>query len=220
MFESGWVKKAKDHVEEGLEKVRAKPWATPLGKALETSGEILSFVGDFVPGAGIIGGALSFGATLLNPDPPKEDLEKQLSELKEEIKQSTSQAVVAALEKAQHDLEFKIAHPLGEIRKEFGEVRTDMQRILKKVELSSASMAGEMTKMKDLISQTFHIVVDTRFKVCPCLPIVQIDLISFFVRTASRRLMRLILSFSAMVSRISSNIHLSCKLWPLRTWIQ
>ena len=29
------AKKAKDHVEEGLEKVRAKPWATPLGKALQ-----------------------------------------------------------------------------------------------------------------------------------------------------------------------------------------
>ena len=176
MFESGWAKKAKDHVEEGLEKVRAKPWATPLGKALETSGKILSFVDCFVPGASIIGGALSFGATLLNPEPAKEDLEKQLSELKEEIKQSNSEAVVAALEKAQHDLEFRIAHPLGEIKKEFGEVRTDMQRILKKVELSSASLSEEMTKMKDLISQTFHIVVDTRFKVSSVLPL-QIELI-------------------------------------------
>ena len=37
MLKSGVAKakKAKDHVEEGLEKVRAKPWATPLGKALQ-----------------------------------------------------------------------------------------------------------------------------------------------------------------------------------------
>ena len=165
MFESGLCKRVKDHVEEGLEKVRAKPWATPLGKALETSGKILGFVDGFVPGASIIGGALSFGATLLNPEPPKEDLEKQLSELREEIKQSSSQAVVVALERAQHDLEFKLAHPLGEIKKEFGEVRIEMQRIFKEVELSSNSMAVEMIKMKGLISQTFHIVVDTRFKV-------------------------------------------------------
>ena len=36
------AKKAKDHVEEGLEKVRAKPWATPLGKALQVREAILS----------------------------------------------------------------------------------------------------------------------------------------------------------------------------------
>ena len=67
------------HVKGGLEKVRAKEWAAPLGKALGTSGDILSFVGEFVPMAGIIGGALSFGATLLNPEP---DLQKQLGEIK------------------------------------------------------------------------------------------------------------------------------------------
>ena len=33
--------------------------------------------------------------------------------------------------------------------------------------------------MKDLISQTFHIVVDTRFKVGPFLPTMQIGLIAF-----------------------------------------
>ena len=36
------AKKAKDHVEEGLEKVRAKPWATPLGKALQVREAISS----------------------------------------------------------------------------------------------------------------------------------------------------------------------------------
>ena len=54
------AKKAKDHVEEGLEKVRAKPWAEPLGKALEVSGKIVGAVDGFVPGAKYVGGALSF----------------------------------------------------------------------------------------------------------------------------------------------------------------
>ena len=42
MLKSGVKKaqKAKDHVEEALEKVRAKPWATPLGKALKVRGGI------------------------------------------------------------------------------------------------------------------------------------------------------------------------------------
>ena len=44
MLKSGVAKakKAKDHVEEGLEKVRAKPWATPLGKALQVREDISS----------------------------------------------------------------------------------------------------------------------------------------------------------------------------------
>ena len=57
----GKAKKAKEHVEEGLEKVRAKPWAEPLGKALRISGKIAGAVEGLVPGANIIGGALSLG---------------------------------------------------------------------------------------------------------------------------------------------------------------
>ena len=81
MLRSGFnkAKRAKNHVEEGLEKVRSKPWAEPLGKALEVSSKIVGAVDGFVPGANIIGGALSFGATLLNPEP---DMQKQLGEIK------------------------------------------------------------------------------------------------------------------------------------------
>ena len=43
-------------VEEGLEKVEARPWATPLSKALAEA------VDGFIPGSNIIQGALSFGA--------------------------------------------------------------------------------------------------------------------------------------------------------------
>ena len=48
------AKKAKNHVEEGLEKMRAKPWAKPLGKALEVSGKIVGAVDGFVPWANIL----------------------------------------------------------------------------------------------------------------------------------------------------------------------
>lgn len=58
----GKAKKAKEHVDEGLERVRAKPWAEPLGKALRISGKIAGAVEGLVPGASIIGGALSLGA--------------------------------------------------------------------------------------------------------------------------------------------------------------
>ena len=159
------AKRAKNHVEEGLEKVRAKPWAEPLGKALEVTGKIVGAVDGFVPGANIIGGALSFGATLLNPEPSVDDLQKQLREIKDTIEGSSNTAMILALEKAKEELEDKIAHPVGEIKVEFEEVRANMERVFKEVGALDKKMAGEMSQMRDLISQTFHIVVDTRFKV-------------------------------------------------------
>ena len=109
----GKAKKAKEQVEEGLEKVRAKPWAEPLGKALRVSGKIAGAVEGLLPGANIIGGALSFGATLLNPEPSLEDLQRELREVRN----------------------------------------------------SDAQLSNEMSKMKDIISQTYHLVADNRFKV-------------------------------------------------------
>jgi len=161
---SSLLKNAKDHVEEGLEKVRAKSWATPLGKALQVSGKIVGAVEDFVPGAKLLGGALSFGATLLHPEPTLQELQEQLRETKAAIEGTSSQLFIQALEKVQLELEDKIANPVGEIKVEFAEVRADMKRIFSEVGESSNKMTLEMSKLRDLISRTFQIVVDNRFK--------------------------------------------------------
>ena len=159
------VKEAQNFVEEGLEKVRSKPWAEPLGKALQVSGKIVGAVEGFVPGVNIIGGALSFGATLLNPVPTIEDLQKDIRAIQEDISRSTSQAAVRALENEKRDLENKIAHPPEEIKKEFGEVKIAMKSILKEVEHSNDRMTEAMTRRKDLIGQTFQIVLDMKYRV-------------------------------------------------------
>ena len=78
------AKAAKDHVNGSLEKVRERPWAIQLGKALETSSKVVGAVEDFVPGAKLIGGALSFGATLLNPENAMEDLQKEFIQIQQE----------------------------------------------------------------------------------------------------------------------------------------
>ena len=61
------AKAAKDHVNGSLEKVRERPRAIQLGKALETSSKVVGATEDFVPGAKLIGGALSFGAPFSIP---------------------------------------------------------------------------------------------------------------------------------------------------------
>ena len=73
--------KVNESVDKSLEKVRQKPWAEPLGKVLGVTGKIVEGVGDFIPGGHLIGGALSFGASLLNPEPTLEDLQNKLEEM-------------------------------------------------------------------------------------------------------------------------------------------
>ena len=85
------AKAAKDHVNDSLEKVRERPWAIQLGKALETSSKVVGAVEDFVPGAKLIGGALSFGATLLNPDNSVEDLQKEFIQIQQESNRKNSE---------------------------------------------------------------------------------------------------------------------------------
>ena len=148
-----------------MEKVRAKPWATPLGQALAVSGKIVGAVDGFVPGANIIKGALSFGATLLNQEPTVEDRKKELREITATIEGTTTKSILHLLEKHQQELEEKLANPVGEIKVEFEEVRADMKRIFYEVGESSKQMSKEVSKMSDLLSQTFHVVVDHRFKV-------------------------------------------------------
>ena len=77
----------KNHLNEKLEKVRSQPWAKPLSKALATTGSLLGRIEDFVPGGMLIGGALSFGATLLNTTAPKFDLLTGLAEEETGIRQ-------------------------------------------------------------------------------------------------------------------------------------
>ena len=161
----GKAKAAKNHVDESLEKVRAKPWASPLGKALEVSSKVVGAVEGFVPGANIIGGALAFGATILNPEPSMEDLQKELRDIKGILKGTNSRAAQQALEKVQLELEEKITHPIGEVKIQFQDLRGDMKGILVEIRESNKNNSDLISGIRDVINKTFLVVVDTRFKV-------------------------------------------------------
>ena len=161
----GKAKAAKNQVDESLEKVRSKSWATPLGKALEVSSKVVGAVDGFLPGANIIGGALAFGATLLNPEPSMEDLQKELRDIKALLEGTNSRAAQQALEKVQLELEEKIAHPIGEVKVEFQDLRGDMKKVLVEIRESNKNNSELISGIRDVISKTFLVVVDTRFKV-------------------------------------------------------
>ena len=161
----GKAKAAKNHVDESLEKVRAKRWASPLGKALEVSSKVVGAVEGFVPGANIIGGALAFGATLLNPEPSMADLQKELRDIKATLEATNSRAISQALEKVQLELEERIAHPIGEVKIQFQDLRGDMKGILVEIRESNKNNSDLISGIRDVINKTFLVVVDTRFKV-------------------------------------------------------
>ena len=73
--------------------------------------------------------------------------------------------MMLALEKAVQELEEKIANPVGEIKREFGGIRVEMREILRREVEVHKGTSEEVSELKDLVGQTFHIVVDSRFKV-------------------------------------------------------
>ena len=67
----------KERALETVAKIRKHPMAGSLGKALHVSSQIVKELGDFIPGAGILGGALTIGAVLLRPRPSSVSPEQQ-----------------------------------------------------------------------------------------------------------------------------------------------
>ena len=70
------VQETKEQVNATLAKIQGQTWAEPLGKACSVTGTIVKSMGNFVPGLGIVGGALSLGGTLLNPMASMNDLKR------------------------------------------------------------------------------------------------------------------------------------------------
>ena len=143
-----------------------KSWAEPLGKALAVSSTIVDGLGHFVPGVGVIGGALSFGATLLNPQPSLKDLQKQLIDIQATLVDGAlSKTIMMVLQKEKKEIQDRMDNPVGEIRDNYEEVISDVKEVYKKVGEFNTFLSGDMAKMKDKLNQAFNVVTETRYKV-------------------------------------------------------
>ena len=61
------IKKTAAYCSDSLDKVRSNEWSEPVATALTVTGTILTGIGHFVPGVGIVGGAFKIGSDILNP---------------------------------------------------------------------------------------------------------------------------------------------------------
>ena len=64
--------------QEELDRVRRKKWAPKLATSLKVTGEAVSSVGSWIPGVGMIGGALKMASGVLDPKPLLSDIRKEL----------------------------------------------------------------------------------------------------------------------------------------------
>lgn len=144
-----------------MEKLRDKPWASKLGLALSETGKLVSAAGNFIPGLGLVGGALSLGATLIDPPPSLDDinqLKKSLETITEDVARTT---ITSKIE----DMEERINSQQSEVRKDLGKVQSDMMKMLENVKTLNAEMSSEMDQIKGIAVQTFHLVVNLKYKV-------------------------------------------------------
>ena len=146
-------------VSRSLDKLKAQPWASPLGTALSVTGGTLEVVGNFVPGVGILGGALAAGSTLLKPS--NEDLQKDIRAMHETLKNSQNESVRKILEDNIANLEKQ----QSEIREDFAVIKEELGEVMSEIQTKSHNITEEISSIKDIINLTFGLVTDIRYKV-------------------------------------------------------
>merc|ERR1712241_1586613 len=67
-----------------LEEIQKKEWAEPTATAFKAATRAVSLIPP--PVGNVLNGALSLGATVLNPDPSPADLRRAEEEIKDEMK--------------------------------------------------------------------------------------------------------------------------------------
>ena len=149
-----------------MDKIRNKTWAEPLGKVLATGATIANTMEGFIPGLSFVGGALSLGATILNPEPGPVELQQDLQEIKQMLNENTQpKLVLKALQTQKLELESLLENSIDELHSDFVKIKTEMRDVLKSIEKQNSCSSEEIAAMKDLIEQTFLLVADIKYRV-------------------------------------------------------
>ena len=161
------ARKAYNYVDESIKKIQQKEWAEPVGPAMAVTGTICSEIGNFVPGFSLVGGALSFGASILNPEPSIEDIQKEMKEMTQAMNSMSEEFVTAKdiMKERIEKLEAKIENPSPELRTDHKLINNEVNSLLNVISEENFKISDEVSQMKELISKTFSLVVDVRYKV-------------------------------------------------------
>ena len=147
------IQKAKDKVD----KIRRHPKAPTVAAALGVTGSVVNAMGSWVPGVGMVGGALKMGASMLDPDPKLSDLHREADEIKTQLESSigrSHRALKEALNNVQEEIQSTYSSAIrAELQSSFESMAGDLNNI-----------EVELTETKDLLLQTYLLTLDMRYK--------------------------------------------------------
>ena len=150
-------------MKEGVAKIRSKPWAEPGGIALGATASICQGLGNFVPGMGILGGALKMGSTLLNPSPTLADLKRTQEELEEKLSVETGE-LKSTIEQKLESIREEIAHPQSEMLNDFQSIKEEVQIASKVMASEMQNIERDLKDVKNIVDCTYEMVKDIRYR--------------------------------------------------------
>ena len=150
-------------VKDGIETVRSKPWAEPVGTALGVTASICNGLGSFVPGLGIVGGAINMGSKILNPAPTLADIKRTEKEIIQQLEGQTG-IIKDALEHKLEALREEMKRPQTEILEDFELVKREVQSSASAMTHHMQHINDELADMKNIINHTYQLVRDQRYR--------------------------------------------------------
>ena len=130
--------------------------------ALKATGMIAEGVGAFGPLAGMVGSALSVGATMLESAPPSKLAVQELEDFSSKV---TDPSVLAVLKKQIEEMNLRIENPGPDVRTDSDKVQEDLMEILKEAKIDNAKYESEIARIQDVVNLSFRIVLDLKYKV-------------------------------------------------------
>ena len=156
------ISQSMSYVKGAIEKIRSKTWAAPIGAAMNVTASIVECF-NWLPGVGIIGGALKMGSSILNPAPSLSDLSKQVKEIEQHMNGSSGY-VREVLQKQMSEIELQMANPRSELIEDYDAIRKEIQASAIVICKDMTKIESDLTEVKNVVKQTYSLVVDSRYK--------------------------------------------------------
>ena len=150
------------YVKDAIAKIRSKPWAAPVGTAMSTTASIAECF-NWLPGVGIIGGALKIGSSLLNPAPSLSDLSKQIKDIEKHMNGSSGY-VREVLHKQISEIQYEMDNPQPELVQDYDMIRNEIQSSAVIICKDMTKIDSDLTEVKNVVRQTYNLVIDSRYK--------------------------------------------------------
>ena len=147
-----------------MERLKNVEWKQPLGRGLRITSNIADAVSGFCPFAGIVKGATTMVADMLDPPVTLDQIKELQDELLSLQKSNVSQTK-EILSNQIEELKILYNKPKPEVRTDFSSIKSEMMNTLTIIKKENSEILSELSEMKDLVKKIFLITVQINYKV-------------------------------------------------------